>query len=193
MPGLVAPLVTRPAATHGHPDAPRLVAAIAALAIGAATRSTLGAIGGGMVTLYALILLGREAGLALGGAVELGDLAAELAAQLGGRSLQARLGRGVDAQRRHFGGAPCVIDGDHGEIAGIGVADGAGAGMFGLDADADLSIEVRPAWLTLARKVTSSPTRIGFPGRSPGRPTARHRIAAGIARGAGEGRRGRAG
>ncbi|MFO1106318.1 MAG: AzlD domain-containing protein [Amaricoccus sp.] len=58
MPGLVAPLVAWPAATHGHPDAPRLVAAIAALAIGAATRSTLGAIGGGMVTLYALILLG---------------------------------------------------------------------------------------------------------------------------------------
>lgn len=58
MPGLVAPLVAWPAATQGHPDAPRMLAALAALAIGAATRSTLGAIGGGMVTLYALILLG---------------------------------------------------------------------------------------------------------------------------------------
>lgn len=58
MPGLVAPLVAWPAATGGHLDAPRMLAALAALGVGAATRSTLGAIGAGMVTLYALILLG---------------------------------------------------------------------------------------------------------------------------------------
>lgn len=57
MPGLVAPLVVWPAATGEHPDAPRALAALAALAVGAATRSTLGAIAAGMVTLYGGILL----------------------------------------------------------------------------------------------------------------------------------------
>jgi branched-subunit amino acid transport protein len=59
LPGLVAPLVVWPAATGGAPDAPRMLAAAVALAIGAATRSVLGAIFGGMAALYlALALLG---------------------------------------------------------------------------------------------------------------------------------------
>lgn len=52
MPGLVAPMVVWPAATGGSADAPRIVAALAALAIGAASRSMLWAIAGGMATLY---------------------------------------------------------------------------------------------------------------------------------------------
>jgi branched-subunit amino acid transport protein len=52
MPAIVAPLVVWPQATGGHPDPARLVAALAALAIGAATRSVLGAIAGGMAALY---------------------------------------------------------------------------------------------------------------------------------------------
>jgi branched chain amino acid efflux pump len=59
MPGLVAPLVVWPHATGGQPDPARLLAAAMALAIGAATRSVLGAIAGGMATLYlALLLIG---------------------------------------------------------------------------------------------------------------------------------------
>jgi branched-subunit amino acid transport protein len=59
MPGLVAPLVVWPQATGGAPDPARLIAAVAALAIGAATRSVLGSIAGGMVALYlALALVG---------------------------------------------------------------------------------------------------------------------------------------
>jgi branched-subunit amino acid transport protein len=52
MPGLVAPLVVWPAATGGEPDAARLIAAAAALVIGAGARSVLGAIAGGMAALY---------------------------------------------------------------------------------------------------------------------------------------------
>ena len=52
MPGLVAPLVVWPAATGGAPDAPRLLAALAALVLGAAFRSVIGAILGGMGVLY---------------------------------------------------------------------------------------------------------------------------------------------
>jgi branched-subunit amino acid transport protein len=52
MPGLVAPLVVWPAATGGKPDLARILAAAAALAIGAGTRSVLGAIAGGMAALY---------------------------------------------------------------------------------------------------------------------------------------------
>lgn len=52
MPGLVAPLVVWPAATGGVPDAPRMLAAVTALAIGGLTRSVLGAIFGGMAMLY---------------------------------------------------------------------------------------------------------------------------------------------
>lgn len=57
MPGLVAPLVVWPAATGGAMDLPRIGAALAALAIGAATRNTLGAIFGGLGTLYLLLWL----------------------------------------------------------------------------------------------------------------------------------------
>ena len=52
LPGLVAPLVVWPEATGGDPDPARLVAAIAALLIGALLRSALGAIFGGMAVLY---------------------------------------------------------------------------------------------------------------------------------------------
>jgi branched-subunit amino acid transport protein len=57
MPGLVAPLVAWPSATGGVPDAPRLIAAFAALAIGAGSRSVLGAVVGGMAALYAALAL----------------------------------------------------------------------------------------------------------------------------------------
>ena len=52
LPGLIAPLVVWPSATGGSPDPARLVAAGVALLIGAAFRSTLGAIFGGMAALY---------------------------------------------------------------------------------------------------------------------------------------------
>jgi branched-subunit amino acid transport protein len=55
MPGLVAPLVVWPEATGGQPDPARMLAAVAALAIGALTRSVLGAIAGGMAVLYAAL------------------------------------------------------------------------------------------------------------------------------------------
>jgi branched-subunit amino acid transport protein len=58
IPGLVAPLVVWPQATGGEPDAARLCAAVLALAIGAATRSVLGAIVGGMATLYLALWAG---------------------------------------------------------------------------------------------------------------------------------------
>ncbi len=54
LPGLVAPLVVWPAATDGNTDPARLLAAAAALLIGALTRSVLGAIFGGMAVLYAV-------------------------------------------------------------------------------------------------------------------------------------------
>lgn len=52
MPGLVAPLVVWPQATGGAPDAARLLAAAAALTIGAWRRSVIGAVFGGMGVLY---------------------------------------------------------------------------------------------------------------------------------------------
>lgn len=58
MPGLVAPLVVWPAATGGETDPARLVAALVALAIGAAARSVLGAIVGGMTALYLALWAG---------------------------------------------------------------------------------------------------------------------------------------
>ena len=58
MPGLVAPLVVWPQATGGEPDPARLLAAAAALGIGAATRSVLGAIFGGMAALYLALWAG---------------------------------------------------------------------------------------------------------------------------------------
>ncbi len=54
LPGLVAPLVVWPAATGGEADLARSLAALTALAIGALTRSVLGAIFGGMAALYAV-------------------------------------------------------------------------------------------------------------------------------------------
>ena len=52
LPALVAPMVVWPQATGGEPDPARLAAAGVALAIGALWRSVLGAIFGGMATLY---------------------------------------------------------------------------------------------------------------------------------------------
>ena len=53
LPGLVAPLVLWPQATDGATDPARLLAALATVAIGVATRNTLLAIAAGAVTLYA--------------------------------------------------------------------------------------------------------------------------------------------
>ncbi|HVH02600.1 MAG TPA: AzlD domain-containing protein [Amaricoccus sp.] len=58
IPGLVAPLVVWPQATGGQPDPARLVAALVALGVGAATRSVLGAIVGGMGALYLALWAG---------------------------------------------------------------------------------------------------------------------------------------
>ncbi|MCC6008810.1 MAG: AzlD domain-containing protein [Rhodobacteraceae bacterium] len=52
IPGLVAPLVLWPGATGGVPEPSRLLAAGAALAVGALTRNTIAAILAGIVTLY---------------------------------------------------------------------------------------------------------------------------------------------
>ena len=57
MPGLVAPLVLWPEATGGAPDPARLAAAAATLAVGASTRSVVGAVLAGMVALYAGLLV----------------------------------------------------------------------------------------------------------------------------------------
>jgi branched-subunit amino acid transport protein len=54
LPALVAPMVVFPKATEGETDPARLTAALAALAVGALTRSLIGAIAAGMGTLYAL-------------------------------------------------------------------------------------------------------------------------------------------
>jgi branched-subunit amino acid transport protein len=52
IPALVAPLVAWPAASGGATDPARLAAALAALGIGAVTRSVIGAVFGGMGVLY---------------------------------------------------------------------------------------------------------------------------------------------
>lgn len=57
MPGLIAPLVLFPAATGGAPDAPRLAAAAATLAVGIVWRNALAAIAAGIGTLYAALFL----------------------------------------------------------------------------------------------------------------------------------------
>ncbi len=57
LPGLVAPLVVWPAATGGEADLARSLAALTALAIGAFTRSVLGAIFWGMAVLYGVQFL----------------------------------------------------------------------------------------------------------------------------------------
>jgi branched-subunit amino acid transport protein len=57
MPGLIAPLVVWPAANDGIPEPTRLIAALIAFAIGMWFRSVIGAVFGGMITLYALQFL----------------------------------------------------------------------------------------------------------------------------------------
>ena len=59
MPALVAPLVVWPAATGGAPDPARMLAAVAALAVGAAMRSVMGAVFGGMAVLVSRAGAGR--------------------------------------------------------------------------------------------------------------------------------------
>lgn len=57
LPGLVAPAVLWPAATGGQTDPARLAAALVTLAVGIGTRSVIGAILAGGVTLYAVLWL----------------------------------------------------------------------------------------------------------------------------------------
>lgn len=57
LPGLVAPGVLWPAATGGQTDPARLAAAVMTLLVGIVTRSVLGAIIGGAVTLYTCLAL----------------------------------------------------------------------------------------------------------------------------------------
>ncbi len=57
MPGLIAPLTVWPQATGGDVDPARLIAAATALLIGSIFRSVLGAIFGGMTTLYLMLYL----------------------------------------------------------------------------------------------------------------------------------------
>ncbi len=52
LPGLVAPLVLWPQATAGQTEPARLLAAVATVAAGLWTRSVLGAMGAGALTLY---------------------------------------------------------------------------------------------------------------------------------------------
>jgi branched-subunit amino acid transport protein len=54
IPALIAPLLVWPRATGGETEPARLLAALAAFAVGFGLRSVLGAIGAGMGTLYAL-------------------------------------------------------------------------------------------------------------------------------------------
>ena len=51
LPALVAPMVVWPAATGGTPDPARMLAALAALGVGAWSRNVLAAIAAGMLTL----------------------------------------------------------------------------------------------------------------------------------------------
>jgi branched-subunit amino acid transport protein len=57
LPGLVAPLVIWPQATGGEPDAARMLAALATLAVGLWLRSVLGAMLAGAVVLYSVLAL----------------------------------------------------------------------------------------------------------------------------------------
>lgn len=54
LPGLIAPLVVWPAATGGQMDAARMAAAMVAFVIGMWRKSVIGAVLGGMATLYLL-------------------------------------------------------------------------------------------------------------------------------------------
>jgi branched-subunit amino acid transport protein len=55
LPGLVAPLVLWPQATGGEPDAARMLAALATLAVGLWSRSVLWAMAAGAAVLYAVL------------------------------------------------------------------------------------------------------------------------------------------
>lgn len=57
LPALVAPMIVWPAATGGAPDPARLLAAIATLGVGYATKNVLAAILSGGLTLYAVLFL----------------------------------------------------------------------------------------------------------------------------------------
>jgi branched-subunit amino acid transport protein len=57
LPALVVPLVIWPTATGGQPDAPRLVAALATVAVGMVTKNVIAAMLTGAGTLYALLYL----------------------------------------------------------------------------------------------------------------------------------------
>jgi branched-subunit amino acid transport protein len=57
LPGLVAPAVLWPAATGGDPDPARLIAALATVIAGVATRSMLAGIAAGGLTLFATLAL----------------------------------------------------------------------------------------------------------------------------------------
>ena len=57
LPALVAPGVLWPAATGGETDPARLAAALVTLAVGIITRSTMGAILAGGITLFTLLAL----------------------------------------------------------------------------------------------------------------------------------------
>lgn len=52
LPGLIAPLVVWPEATGGQPDASRMAATVVAFAIGIWTKNVVGAVVGGLGTLY---------------------------------------------------------------------------------------------------------------------------------------------
>lgn len=58
IPALVAPMIAWPKATGGETDPVRIASAVAALAVGAATRHALAAIGVGMAVLWGLPALG---------------------------------------------------------------------------------------------------------------------------------------
>jgi branched-subunit amino acid transport protein len=55
LPALVAPMVVWPQATGGEPEPARATAACVALAVGAATRHVLAAVGSGLVALYTVL------------------------------------------------------------------------------------------------------------------------------------------
>ncbi|TCP44488.1 AzlD domain-containing protein [Rhodovulum marinum] len=57
LPALVAPMVVWPQATGGQPDLARMLAAIATLGVGYATKNVLAAIGAGAGTLYTMLYL----------------------------------------------------------------------------------------------------------------------------------------
>ncbi|SIO46748.1 Branched-chain amino acid transport protein [Rhodovulum sp. ES.010] len=57
LPALVTPLVVWPEATGGEPDPARMLAALATLGVGYATKNVLAAIGAGGVTLYGMLFL----------------------------------------------------------------------------------------------------------------------------------------